>query len=244
MMGSGAAWGTIAGALDGRVELHALDLPGHGQSGSWSPDKGNFAEVTLAAAQHELEQLAASSADGRVDLIGHSFGAVMSLALAVDQPNLIRSLSLFEPVLFAAVSPDARDPDGLMTALKEAEDHGDRGRSTAAFLDYWDGPDIDALPPTTREQLITQMAAVLDTMPDLYHDRRQILRAGALESLFAPVMLISGVLSPSVIPAIAEALAARIQDVGIATVPNAGHMAPLARPAQVAGLIGVNLDRA
>ena len=32
MMGSGAGWGPIAEGLGGRVDLHALDLPGHGRS--------------------------------------------------------------------------------------------------------------------------------------------------------------------------------------------------------------------
>ncbi len=50
--------------------------------------------------------------------------------------------------------------------------------------------------------------------------------------------------SPPVIPAIADALAARLPDVGRARVPGAGHMLPITHPRQVAELIGLNLDRA
>ena len=57
-------------------------------------------------------------------------------------------------------------------------------------------------------------------------------------------MFITGASSPPVIAEIAAELAARLPDVGRATVPGAGHMSPLTRPAAVAELIAVNLDRA
>jgi pimeloyl-ACP methyl ester carboxylesterase len=58
-----------------------------------------------------------------------------------------------------------------------------------------------------------------------------------------PVLLIRGDRSPAIIGAIAEAIAARLPDVGVATVPGAAHMLPITHPAETAGLIGVNLDR-
>lgn len=243
MMGSGAPWGEIAARLDGRVALHATDLPGHGRSPAWAGGE-SFAETTLAGARPVLNELAGQSADGRVDLLGHSFGAVMALRLAVEAPERIRSLTLVEPVMFAALPPDARDPDGLLARLDVAWAAGDRGTATAAFLDYWDGPDPDRMAPIVRDQMLRQMEAVIDAMPDLYEDRGKILRAGGIESIAAPAMLISGGESAPVIADIAAALAARLADVGRATVPDAGHMAPLTHPDAVAGLIAVNLDRA
>ena len=59
-----------------------------------------------------------------------------------------------------------------------------------------------------------------------------------------PVMLIRGASSAPVMAPILEALAARLPDVGVAVVPGAGHMVPLTHPAEVAGLVAVNLDRA
>ncbi|WP_273502999.1 alpha/beta fold hydrolase [Paracoccus sphaerophysae] len=245
MMGSGAGWGPIAEGLGGRVDLHALDLPGHGRSPRLAAiAPGEIMATTLTAARAEAKRLAAGSADHRVDLLGHSFGAVAALALAVEDPARVRSLTLIEPVMFAALPAPARDPDGLLAALEGFEAAGDRAGATAAFLRYWDGPDLDAVPPLTRDQLIAQMAAVLDTMAHIYHDRAGILVPGGLESLAAPVMFITGASSPPVIAEIAAALAARLPDVGRATVPGAGHMAPLTRPAAVAELIAVNLDRA
>jgi pimeloyl-ACP methyl ester carboxylesterase len=64
-----------------------------------------------------------------------------------------------------------------------------------------------------------------------------------LESLEMPVLIIRGDQSPAIIERVAEEIAARLPDVGVATVPGAGHMAPITHSDEVAGLIGVNLDR-
>ena len=58
-----------------------------------------------------------------------------------------------------------------------------------------------------------------------------------------PVLLIRGDRSPRIIARIADEIAARLPDVGVATVPGAGHMVPITHPDETAGLIGVNLDR-
>jgi pimeloyl-ACP methyl ester carboxylesterase len=57
------------------------------------------------------------------------------------------------------------------------------------------------------------------------------------------VLIVRGDRSPAIIEGIAEAIAVRLPDVGVATVPGAGHMVPITHPAETAGLIGVNLDR-
>jgi lipase len=43
--------------------------------------------------------------EGPVHLIGHSFGATVALRLAIEAPERVASLTLIEPVLFAA-APD------------------------------------------------------------------------------------------------------------------------------------------
>ncbi|ARJ70565.1 hypothetical protein B0A89_13935 [Paracoccus contaminans] len=244
MMGTGATWQPIAERLGGRVDLAALDLPSHGRSPAWRPGEGGFFDKALTGAAGVLDDLAQGTADGRVDLIGHSLGAVAALRLAVGAPQRVRSLSLVEPVLFAALPAAARDPDGLLVRLASLTAKGAREEATAAFLHYWDGPVLAALPAPARAAMVDQMAAVMDSMPDLYEDRSGILTAGGLERIGVPAVLIAGARSPALIGAIAEVLAGRLPDAARAVVPKAGHMAPLTQPAAVAGLIAANLDRA
>lgn len=232
MMGSGSYWGPIAAALEGRVDLQGFDMPGHGRSDDWMPAEGDPDFHTA------VTRIAASFINRPLDLIGHSLGATVALRIAVAAPEAVRSLTLIEPVLFAAAPDTAQDM--LDDQMQAALDEGDEQAAARAFLAIWGGNGSATLSPA----MLRQIRLVADTGPTLRHDRANILRDGGLEAINAPVLLISGQNSPSVIGNIADALAARLPDVGRAQVPDAGHMLPLTHPAQVAGLIAVNLDRA
>ena len=230
MMAGGGYWGPVARALAGRIDLRGFDMPGHGRSDPWAPGPD---DPDLHTA---VTRIAASFIQRPLDLIGHSMGATVALRIAVAAPEAVRSLTLVEPVLFAAAPDPAQD--ALDAEMARALEAGDAEGAARRFLSVW-GADAP-LPPTAA----AQVRLVADTAPTLRHDGARILRDGGLESIDAPVMIVTGGDSPPVIHAIAEALAARLPDVGRATVPGAGHMLPMTHPEALAGLIGVNLDRA
>ena len=236
MMGSAGYWGPIARRLEGRVDLTGFDMPGHGRSGPWAPQPDGPDFHTA------VTRIAASFIDRPMDLIGHSLGATVALRIAVAAPDAVRSLTLIEPVLFAAA------PDAEQAARDRAmADHLARGQPEDAargFIDIWGAQPFDSLPLPARQAMTGQIALVADTDDTLTRDRAGILRDGGLESIDAPVMIIAGERSPRVIHRIAEVLAARLADVGRAVVPDAGHMLPLTHPEQIAGLIALNLERA
>ncbi len=236
MLASGSYWGPVAERLGGRVDLRGFDMPGHGQSGTWAPgpeDPDYHTAVT---------RIAAAFIDRPLDLIGHSLGATVALRIAVAAPEAVRSLTLIEPVLFAAAADPAqaaRDADmARLLAEGRVED------ATRAFMAVWGAVGYDSLPARMRQQMSDRIGLVATCAPALSQDSAGILRPDGLEAIDAPVLLISGADSPPVIHAIADALAARLPDVGRASVPGAGHMLPITHSDQVAGLIGVNLDRA
>ncbi|MDO5704557.1 MAG: alpha/beta hydrolase [Paracoccus sp. (in: a-proteobacteria)] len=226
MMASAAYWGPLAGRMNGRVDLRGFDMPGHGRSAAWQPGDTDFHTA--------VTRIAAGAIDRPIDLIGHSIGATVALRIAVAAPEAVRSLTLIEPVLFAAAGGWARDIDPAT----------DEEAAARAFLGVWGASRYDDLPPAAQAAVRLQIWLVKETAPTLNDDAARILRPDGLESIDAPVMLISGQDSPPLIHRIAENLAARLPDVGIATVEGAGHMAPITHPDQVAGLIAVNLDRA
>lgn len=236
MMGSASYWEPIARRLDGRIDLTGFDMPGHGRSGPWlqGPDQPDFHTA--------VTRIAASFIDRPLDLVGHSLGATVALRIAVAAPEAVRSLTLIEPVLFAAApDPDQEDRDrliGNLLAEGRAED------AARAFIDVWGAQPFDDLPPSVQRLMTDQIPLVAETDETLTRDRANILRDGGLEAIDAPVMIIAGERSPPVIHHIAEALAGRLADIGRATVPGAGHMLPLTHPEETAGLIAVNLDRA
>ena len=235
MMGSAAYWGPIAERLEGRIDLRGFDLPGHGRSAAFEPGDLDYHTT--------VTRIAAAMIDRPLDLIGHSLGATVALRIAVGAPEAVRTLTLIEPVLFAA----AGGREGLAAsetahagALLEA---GGEEAATRAFLADWGAQGYDTLPARVRKQLRQQIHLVAAADEALSGDSARILRPGGLEGIAAPVMLILGAESPPIIPAIAAALAARLPDVGRATVPGAGHMLPLTHVDAVAGLIAANLDR-
>lgn len=233
MMGNASYWGPISGALGGKVRITAPDLPGHGQSPDWpgTPDYHTYTTRTVAPL-----------IDRPMDLIGHSLGATVALRIAVAAPEAVRSLTLIEPVLFAAAPDPAHD--AIMQELNDLVMAGQDSEAAQRFLSVWGGIAWQAQTESGRKRLAEQMRLVVAGNDTLMHDGANILRDGGLEAIDAPVMILMGEKSPSVIEDIAHALAARLPDVGRAKVPDAAHMLPITHPAQVAGLIGLNLDRA
>lgn len=235
MMGSGRAFDPMARRLGGRVDLTAFDLPSHGRSGAWRPAEGEDYHTTVTRMAEGL------LGEGPVDLIGHSIGATVALRLAVAAPGRVRSLTLIEPVLFAA-SRSGHSLDDELAALAAA------GRIEAAarlFLGIWGAPGgFEALPRSLQQAAVELMPLVLETDAALSADVHGILRPGGLEAVRAPSLLIAGADSPAVVGEIFDTLAARLPDARRATVPGAGHMAPVTHPAEVTALVAGNLDRA
>lgn len=235
-MGSSSYWTAVHGRLGGMVALQAFDAPGHGRSPDWHPSPGGPDYHTA------VTRLAAARIHRPLDLIGHSLGATVALRIAVAAPEAVRSLTLIEPVLFAA-APDPQT-DALQAWMEGllAEDRDEE--ATRVFLGVWGDGDFDALPAAARARMVRQVRLVAASNDVLIHDLAGILRDGGLEGIDAPVMLIRGTDSPPVVAGIADALATRLPDVARAVVPGAGHMLPVTHPAQVGDLIRVNLERA
>ncbi len=235
MMGSGRAFDPMARRLGGRVDLTAFDLPSHGRSGAWRPAEGEDYHTTVTRMAQGL------LGEGPVDLIGHSIGGTVALRLAVAAPGRVRSLTLIEPVLFAA-SRSGHSLDDKLAALAAA---GKIEAAARLFLGIWGAPGgFEALPRSLQEAAVELMPLVLETDAALSADVHGILRPGGLEAVRAPSLLIAGADSPAVVGEIFDTLAARLPDARRATVPGAGHMAPVTHPAEVTALVAGNLDRA
>lgn len=237
MMGRARAFDGVAAGLGGMLDLRAPDLPGHGDSPDWQPQPGVDFHT-------HVTRLVAQAIDRPLDLIGHSFGATVALRIAVGAPHAVRTLTLIEPPLYAAAPPAARAEDTAQSAaLAQALAEGRIEQATEGFVTRWGAQGWDRLPPPARRAMMRQIRLVADSHGALSLDAHAILRPGGLEGIDAPVMIVTGAESPAVMPAIAEALAARLPDVGRATIPGAGHMLPVTHAAQTAALIAENLAR-
>lgn len=228
-LASSASWGGVAQYLSGALTMTAFDLPGHGRSADWD-GRGEI--------QRECVRIAADFLDGPADIIGHSFGATVALRLAVERPELVRSLVLIEPVFFAVALQDRSDMAVVFrdeTAVFDAAmAEGDYVKAAQSFTEIWGGGTAwAAVPAAQQARLVSQMPLIGAANGALYEDVGGMLAMGALEQITAPVLLIEGRQSPGIISGIHDGLARRLPRSERRIIDGAAHMVPITHPAEV-----------
>lgn len=229
------AWEGMARALSGRLRMTAPDLVGHGRGPARDPARDYHDQATDAALAH--------LPDEPCHLIGHSFGGTVALRLALEHPARAASLTLIEPVLFAAASgkPGWQAHEVAMAGLGPLFVAGDAEGAARLFLSVWGGGvPLDAMTEAQRRYMIERIWVVRDSAPALDADRANLLpRLGQIR---CPVLLIEGAASPPVIAETQAALGAAIPGHRRAVIAGAGHMLPITHPEQVAAVIAEFLD--
>ncbi len=232
-LASSDAWRGLARYLSGALAMTAFDMPGHGRSADWDA-RGEYQDNTT--------QIAAAFLDGPTDVIGHSFGATVALRLAIEHPQLVRSLTLTEPVLFAvALADDAGDiSDDLQQAVGFGGALGRDEYVEAArqFTATWgDGTAFSDLPKTHQQNLASQMPLIAATEEALFDDAGNLLRPDRLARVNMPVLIIEGSESPKVMCTICQGLGHRLLTSERAIIAGTGHMVPLTHASAVSAEI-------
>lgn len=228
------AWQGVATRLAPEMEMRAFDLPGHGKSGDWHADV-SFQEQSVEMAAGLLE----SWGDGPVDVLGHSFGATVALRLAVERPELVRSLALYEPVFFTAgfrAFPGLQaEHDAKMAPYAEAYAAGDHEGAARAFMSVWgDGRAWERLPEAQREAFTARIPLIDAIRETNYGDPAGMLSRGRLTALTCPVLLMEGEVGPIFAARINDALQVQMPFADRVVIEDAAHMGPVTHAAQVA----------
>lgn len=234
------AWGPLAERLTG-VTLTATDQPGHGRAADWD----GVSDLHKVATEGSIAIAERLGHGHSIDLIGHSFGGTVALRVALQRPDLVRSLTLIEPVLFAAAHADPafaafQTHHARVVERLQAGDHVAALRLFQA--DWGAGEALESLPEKTRTYMLDRIALIGAQNAVLMEDTAGLLRGGSLEELRVPVLLIEGGNSPAIIGAIHTALAARLPNVQRLVVQGAGHMLPITHPQLVAPAVQAHLD--
>ncbi|WP_331252225.1 alpha/beta fold hydrolase [Ruegeria lacuscaerulensis] len=229
------AWAGLASCIGTQATFVAPDMLSHGMSPDWD-GQSDFFDLTTALSAAQLTQ--------PMDLIGHSFGAMIALRLAVEHPNLVRSVVLIEPVFFAVAAQDAPDllaqHDMAAQPYVEALKAGDMPLAARLFNRMWstdDSPRWPDMPEKTRAAMIRGIRVVPDVEQSLFQDTKGLLKPEALLGAKAPVLLMAGGNSHPVMPAIARGLQRRLPNASKVTVESAGHMLPISHPRETAAQI-------
>jgi 2-succinyl-6-hydroxy-2,4-cyclohexadiene-1-carboxylate synthase len=233
--GRGSGWAPHLPVLRRVATTIQVDLLGHGNSDA-PADPARHAVERQAA---DLAEILRRVAGGHADVLGYSFGARVSLALAISNPTAVRRLVL--------ESPSAGIADPRERAARRAADEALAGKieldGVPAFVDRWESQPLfatqAALPEAARsllhdERLRNDSAGLAGSLRGAgqgamtpLHDR--------LTSVAAPTLVICGALDP--VRPRAEAVAAGVPGARLELVKGAGHAVHLEAPAVFRSLV-------
>jgi pimeloyl-ACP methyl ester carboxylesterase len=216
----------LVDSLQSRFRLHAVDLHGHGATPAW----GGAARMTLADEAALVEPLLLSALEG-VHLVGHSYGGAIALKLAAKHPTRVRSVAVYEPVLFRllfdynARHAPAQDVLATAVSINNWLARDDRHEAARRFVDFWSGEGTwDAMPATRRQSIAARMPSVHAHFHALFYDT---LQRSQLAQLRMPMLFLTGARTVAATRRIGELLRYTLPYAQHEMLPGMGHLGPV-----------------
>lgn len=172
---------------------------------------------------------------GRAHIVGHSYGALTALLLAIRHPELVKSITLAEPPavsllqsatgqLKSLAATQYRDIEQRVVGpMHRAFMHGDAGRGVGIFIDYvFNNPKAwQTMTPAERAEEMQNVEEwnVMMTRGTLFPD----VTPRQVESLRAPVLLLGGTASYPFLITITLLLKSLMPHAQLVWVQGAGH---------------------
>lgn len=215
-------WAMQIEALAPSHRAIAYDTLGHGRSALPPEDAGLGDYVGQLVRLMDGLKLPVAS------LVGHSMGAMIAIAAALEEPARIDRLVALNGVHDRSAAQRA-------AALARADllDRGGPAATSEDALERWFGPSADGAFAVEREQVRTWLGSV---DPTGYARAYRVFAtsdsayASRLEELRCPALFMTGELDPHSTPAMSRAMAAAAPHGQAVVLPGQRHMAALAAP--------------
>lgn len=221
--------------------VFAPDSFGSGKSPDWPSDREISLQNEVAFIEPVLKIAGAPLA-----LVGHSYGAAVALIAALNNPNRVRALAVYEPTLFAVVDKEDHPPNGAdgirqaVSAASAALDRGDKDAAAEHFIDFWMGAGSWAAMPIQRKPaIVDSVVNVCRWAHALFTEQTSVESFATLDM---PVLYMMGQSSPESARAVARVLIPKLPRVKVVEFAGLGHMAPITHPELVSGEIARFLD--
>ncbi|WP_116113282.1 alpha/beta fold hydrolase [Amycolatopsis ruanii] len=208
-------WDRCLPALRRRHRVSAPDLPGHGSA---APAGGGITVSDLAAAVRPAEP---------AHVVGFSLGALVAQCLAVEEPGLVRSLTLVSSVARRTPEQAAAVRARLAAAQRSPAETAD------AAIGRWMSPEWRAAEPELagelRRTLLGNDHASYLACYRVFATADEWLwpRIGGIT---APTLAVTGAADPGSTPEMTRLLASRIPGARAVVVPGAQQLLPLEEP--------------
>ena len=223
--GSSRQWQSLAAHLGSRRRLLAPDLLGYGDNPPWPRERRSSLALEVRSLTGQIPATGAA-----LDVVAHSFGAAIAVKLALMHPRRVRSLTLYEPVLFSLLKEDrhAAALAGILSTaghIEGALSRRDCEAAAARFIDFWSGSGRwQAMPETRRGSVRAVMHKVRADFEALLNESMTLADVAQID---VPVLCLSGGQSPAATRRIADLLSAELPRARSLRIEHAGHMGPL-----------------
>jgi pimeloyl-ACP methyl ester carboxylesterase len=198
------------------------------------PDAGAYRPLTVAEDAAICARLLDHVGWSRVHVVGHSYGCLVALQLALDGPDRVRSLALLEPAA-RGVSSSARVAAALQPIFT-AYGSGDVAGAVDLFLRHVCGDDyraaLDSGVPGAFEEALAH--ADLFFQAEMAAVRDWSFGAGDAERITQPVLNVLGTASAARFVEGAELVQSWFPHAERLSVPGANHLLMVQNPVAVA----------
>jgi pimeloyl-ACP methyl ester carboxylesterase len=231
-LSSKSQWTSLAERLSSRFRVIALDLCGYGDNVMPSAHASFTLDNEVRLITDQLDRLVEPHT--RVQVVGHSYGALVALRFAQCRSDRVASLSLYEPVAFGMLD----DQDVELIRARHFAGHvrhliaaGYRSDAAQVFVDFWSGDGSYASLPHAAQ---VSIASRIDKVPLDFQAASQWQPGPAeLRTIAGPTLLLGGRHSPAVVRRILNVLAETLPDSRRPGAFDAGHMAPVTDPDRI-----------
>jgi pimeloyl-ACP methyl ester carboxylesterase len=227
------SWGPTCELIGKRRRTIVIDRPGIGE------DLPAGTRFTIAGEARAMFDVAADLGVPSFHLVGHSYGALIALEMAVTRPHIVRSLHLIEPPLLDLLPEDplVREMDERVRWIVEHHaEIGDEAATEAFFTMIGAERALERLRGTPDwARLYGHAARFACGQPaGTYPSSALTKLAGTI-----PVGLYTGGRSHPALRLITAELANRIDGARLINVPDAGHAVQMSKAAFVDALLTI-----
>jgi pimeloyl-ACP methyl ester carboxylesterase len=200
----------------------APDLLGYGAE-RWPPGKPFHFRDDLAMLVELLDE--------PTHVVGHSYGGLLAVQLALERPAAVRSIAAFEPVTFGIL--DQPEDAFARAALEQLVDYQPDApeRWLEGFIDWWQGAGAwRALPAATRQAFTDVSWKLSQEVASLIVDRTDRARYATIT---APTLILAGQRTHPTELRTVHLLAQVLPHATLHVFQDMGHMGPITHATQV-----------
>ncbi|MEM7270086.1 MAG: alpha/beta hydrolase [Pseudomonadota bacterium] len=236
-LGVASLWRPVMDRLSDRWRCIAFDLPGHGAS-----QRGDRSKWLQYQAIDYVIGLADFAGAEKAHLVGLSLGGAVSARAAHLHPERVRSLSLFEPIIFHFLdlwAPEEQAHDRkIMDPVFQACEEGRHHDGARMFMEGWGQPgQFDRMPGPAQDAIARALKFIARDFPLSGQWPEGQLTEDDIRAVDTPTLIAHGETTHNSAKVVNRGLHGLFPNSELHEIADAGHLSPVDQPDAVASQI-------